>query len=151
MFHILCLRSFSSGLRLPGHSELFRSLLKVGSLPHPLISCAFRRASSSLFRLSSFSALVSAFLRATVDFLEAMWNWEWGGEIIRRWLSLMSSENIIHIFGCLARGSWSLHLPPPELQNSCGAVFTQPLTTTWVDRRGLSNTGRTKSTVFSIF
>jgi len=63
----------------------------------------------------------------------------------------MSSENIIHLCGCLTRGSWPLHLPPPKLQNSGRAVFTQPLTTTCVDRQGLSNAGRTKSMVFSIF
>jgi len=31
------------------------------------------------------------------------------------------------------------------------AVFTQPLTTTCVDRQGLSNAGRTKRMIFSIF
>ena len=51
-----------------------------------------------------------------------MQNWEWGKEIIRRWLYLMSSKYIIHLFGCFTRGSWPLHLPPLELQISGKAI-----------------------------
>ena len=49
----------------------------------------------------------------------------------------------IHLCGCITKGPWPLHLPPRKLQNSGKAIFTQPLTMTCVDRRALSNVGRT--------
>jgi len=72
-----------------------------------------RRTNSSLSRFSSFSALVSAFLRAAAAVsLGGMLDWDWGREITGRWLYLTSSENFIDLFGCHTRGSWPLHLPP---------------------------------------
>jgi len=72
-----------------------------------------RRANFSLSRFSSFSALVSAFLRAAAAvFSGGMLDWDWGREITGGWPYLTSSEDFIDLFGCLTRGSWPLHLPP---------------------------------------
>jgi len=55
-----------------------------------------RRTNSSLSHFFSFSALVSAFLRAAAAvFLGGMLDWDWGREITGGWLYLTSSENLL--------------------------------------------------------